>query len=48
MANPTPFAMPWPSGPVVTSTPGVQPRSGWPGVRLFHCLNCSRSVIARS
>merc|ERR1719478_1223122 len=24
--------MPWPSGPVVDSTPGIQPNSGWPGV----------------
>ena len=29
---PTPFAKPWPSGPVVISTPGVSPYSGWPGV----------------
>jgi hypothetical protein len=28
MAKPTPLAKPWPSGPVVTSTPGVKPRSG--------------------
>ena len=25
------FAKPWPSGPVVASTPGVRPCSGWPG-----------------
>ena len=30
-AMPTPFAKPWPSGPVVTSTPAVWPYSGWPG-----------------
>ncbi|KFC53034.1 hypothetical protein GY12_12775 [Micrococcus luteus] len=31
-AKPTPIARPWPSGPVVTSTPWVWPYSGWPGV----------------
>ena len=31
IAMPTPFAKPWPSGPVVASTPGVRPCSGWPG-----------------
>ena len=36
------------TGPVVTSTPGVHPRSGWPGVRLFHWRNCSRSPRVRS
>ena len=30
---PTPLAKPWPSGPVVTSTPAVWCTSGWPGVR---------------
>ena len=34
MAMPMALAVPWPSGPVVTSTPGVCPYSGWPGVRL--------------
>ena len=29
------LARPWPSGPVVVSTPGVTPTSGWPGV--FEC-----------
>ena len=29
---PTAVARPWPSGPVVVSTPGVWPYSGWPGV----------------
>ena len=28
---PTALARPWPSGPVVVSTPGVTPTSGWPG-----------------
>ena len=32
IAMPTALAMPWPSGPVVVSTPGVWPYSGWPGV----------------
>ena len=31
---PTALVMPWPSGPVVVSTPGVMPNSGWPGVLL--------------
>ena len=31
-AMPTALARPWPSGPVVVSTPGVMPTSGWPGV----------------
>ena len=26
-------ASPWPRGPVVVSTPGVWPNSGWPGVK---------------
>ncbi len=29
---PTALATPWPSGPVVVSTPAVCPYSGWPGV----------------
>ncbi len=33
-AMPTAFARPCPSGPVVVSTPGVRPVSGWPGVLL--------------
>ena len=32
MAMPTAVARPWPRGPVVVSTPGVWPYSGWPGV----------------
>ena len=28
---PTLVAIPWPSGPVVVSTPDVQRYSGWPG-----------------
>jgi hypothetical protein len=34
MAIPTLVATPWPSGPVVVSTPEVQRYSGWPGHRL--------------
>ena len=43
IAMPTPLANPWPSGPVVTSTPGVtcvRSRSGWPGVIEPHWRNC--------
>src|ERR1035437_9752441 len=36
---PTPLANPWPSGPVVVSTPGVIPRSGCPGHLLPHWRN---------
>ena len=43
MAIPTALAKPWPSGPVVASTPGVRPYSGWPGVMLPHWRNDSRS-----
>ena len=32
IAMPTALPRPWPSGPVVVSTPGVSPCSGWPGV----------------
>ena len=32
IAMPTAVARPWPSGPVVVSTPGVMKFSGWPGV----------------
>ena len=34
MAMPTLVATPWPSGPVVVSTPEVQRYSGWPGQLL--------------
>ena len=44
MPIPTPFAKPWPSGPVVTSTPGVSRFSGWPGVLLPHWRNCFEIV----
>ena len=39
---------PCPSGPVVTSTPGVSPYSGCPGVFDPHCRNCSSCSIGRS
>ena len=36
------------SGPVVASTPGVNPHSGWPGVRAPHCRNDRMSSSDRS
>ena len=48
MAIPTALAKPWPSGPVVTSTPAVWPRSGCPGVRLPHWRKAFRSSSVRS
>ena len=48
IAIPTPFANPWPSGPVVVSIPAVWPCSGWPGVREPHWRNCSRSSSVTS
>ena len=36
---PTALAKPWPSGPVVTSTPAVWLASGWPGVSEPHWRN---------
>ena len=48
IAIPTALAVPWPSGPVVASTPGVSRHSGWPGVRLPHCRKAFRSSIDRS
>ena len=47
MAMPTESASPWPSGPVVTSTPGVWRRSGWPGVREPHWRKPFRSSSSR-
>src|SRR5581483_6984845 len=43
MPMPTALAKPWPSGPVVTSTPGVWWTSGCPGVRDPNWRNCSMS-----
>ena len=40
---PTALVKPAPSGPVVVSTPGVCPNSGWPGVRAPHWRSCFRS-----
>ncbi len=45
---PTPLANPWPSGPVVTSTPTVWPNSGCPGVLLPHWRKFLISSIGRS
>ncbi len=42
------LARPWPRGPVVTSTPGVSPYSGWPGVCEPHWRNCSSCEMGRS
>ena len=40
--------MPWPSGPVVVSTPEVQRYSGWPGVREWSwrkfSISCSETA----
>ena len=51
IAMPTALPTPWPSGPVVVSTPGVWPRSGWPGVLEPHWRNAAqvveRQVVAR-
>jgi hypothetical protein len=40
---PTALARPWPSGPVVISTPAVWPCSGWPGVSEPQVRSASRS-----
>ena len=47
IAMPTALAMPWPSGPVVVSTPRVWPCSGWPGVSEPHCRSSLRSSSVR-
>src|SRR3978361_1142311 len=50
-AMPTPLAKPWPSGPVVTSTPGVtwtRSRSGWPGVSEPHWRHFFSSSSGRA
>ena len=38
-AMPTAVEMPWPSGPVVVSTPGTWPYSGWPAHGESICRN---------
>jgi len=48
MAMPTPWPKPWPNGPVVVSTPGVNPYSGWPGVLLPHWRKFVSSSSERS
>ena len=47
---PTELPQPWPSGPVVVSTPEVKPNSGCPGVRLSIWRNflMSSTVTAAS
>src|SRR5579872_2241279 len=45
---PTALANPWPNGPVVVSTPGVWPYSGWPGVLLPHWRKCLMSSSVTS
>jgi hypothetical protein len=47
-AMPTALVMPWPSGPVVVSTPGVMPTSGWPAVLLCNWRKFFNSLIGRS
>ena len=47
IAMPTALAKPWPSGPVVTSTPAVWPASGCPGVAESHWRNAFRSSSSR-
>ena len=44
-AMPTALASPWPSGPVVVSTPGVTSTSGWPGVLLCSWRKLRSSLI---
>jgi len=48
IAMPMELEMPWPRGPVVTSTPGVCPYSGCPGVLEPHCRKRFSSSRARS
>ena len=48
MAIPTALAIPCPNGPVVVSTPGVIPNSGWPAVFEFNCLKSFKSWIDKS
>ena len=47
IAMPTASPKPWPSGPVVTSTPGVCRASGCPGVRDSNWRNASMSASSR-
>ncbi len=44
IAMPTALPSPWPSGPVVVSTPAVCPCSGCPGVSESHCRSWRRSA----
>ncbi|CKT95875.1 Uncharacterised protein [Mycobacterium tuberculosis] len=47
-AKPTALVMPWPSGPVVVSTPGVTSTSGWPAVLLCSWRKFLSSPMGRS
>ena len=47
IAMPTAEARPWPSGPVVISTPVVCRNSGWPGVLLPQVRSASMSASSR-
>ena len=47
MAMPTALPTPWPSGPVVVSTPGVWLTSGWPGVSEPQVRSACRSASSR-
>ena len=47
IAMPTAEASPWPSGPVVISTPAVSPYSGWPGVFEPHVRSAWMSDSSR-
>ena len=42
-AIPTDIEIPWPSGPVVASIPGLYLRSGWPAVGQPTWRKCSMS-----
>ena len=48
MAMPHALPRPWPSGPVVVSTPAVWPTSGWPGVLEPHWRKAFSSSSGRS
>src|SRR3989338_303230 len=48
IAMPTAVGMPWPKGPVDTSTPAVMWFSGCPGVLEFSCRNAFKSSKLKS
>jgi hypothetical protein len=47
-AMPTALVMPCPNGPVVVSTPGVTPTSGWPAVLLCSWRKFLQLAMGRS